>query len=118
MILRDLNEIIDEIKKISVKAGLPVEVEEDKTTFGIDAKILLDNMPIVRHDNFYDMDFRVVLQYSTSKKNYKQLLYRIKLASEGMADDTKFLFDGWIKIEDDSNIIYQANIIYKNMVIP
>ena len=109
-------EMIAEIKKVSAAAKLPIEVEKDLTAYGIDGKILLDDITPTRHSEFWDMDFTMVLEYSTKKENWKQFLSRIYVMNKQLVDDTRYLFQGWTKIDDDEKLIYQATIVYKNII--
>ena len=115
-ILHNFVDIISEIKKISAKAGVPVGVEIDKDNRGVDGKLILDNIPVIRHDGFYDLEHNMTIEYSAPKKNWEQLLNKMQLLSISLVDDITFLFNGWVKIDDDSKLIYQATIVYKNML--
>ena len=116
MILHKFIDIITDLKSISTSVKLPVEIEQDKTAFGIDGKIILGDIPVVRHDNFYDMDFNIILQYSTTKENVLSLMNKLHILSELFVEDKRLLFDGWVKVDDESKIIYQGTIVYKNIV--
>jgi hypothetical protein len=116
MILHKFSDIIADLKQISIDIKVPLGIEVDKTSQGIDGKMILGSMPVVRHDNFYDLNFNIVMQYSTTKENVNSLMNKLHMLSEKLVEDKRFLFDGWTKIDDESKIIYQANVIYKNMV--
>ncbi len=116
MILHEFSEIVADLQQISASVKLPIGIEVDRTNLGIDSKMILGDIPVVRHDNFYDMDFNIVLQYGTTKENVLSLMNKLHILSQKFSEDKRFLFDGWIKLDDESKIIYQGNIIYKNII--
>ena len=107
---------INKLKILSVNIGVPIDVEIDKNSRGnVDGKIILEDIPVAKTGNIYNLDFNILLEYSTSKKNWNVILNKMQIMSEKLSDDTTFLFGGWNKIEDDTNIIYRGRVILKNI---
>ena len=111
--MKDKNwlEKINEIKKICIDAGLPIDVEKDSNPFGIDAILKLGDISFTVDSNFYIISLEVNIIVSVPEKNWQVLIERLMLLSQKLGKDVRYLLDGWARIEDDeSNIKYQGNI--------
>ena len=98
----DWIDLITEIKKFFNEVGLPVNVEEDINSKGsVDVQLIFSDIPIEKHGNTYDMNMQLIARIKSTKKNWKPLIEKLQALSERFSNDTKFLFGGWIRINDD-----------------
>jgi len=111
--MKDKNWIqkITEIKQVCVNAGLPIEVEKDNNPYGIDAILMLGDIPFTKTGDLYTIDLEVNIIFSVPEKNWNELVERLMLLSQKLANDTKYIFNGWTRIEDsEAKLRYQGNI--------
>ena len=111
--MKDKNWIqkITEIKQVCVNAGLPIEVEKDNNPYGIDAILMLGDIPFTKTGDLYTIDLEVNIIFSVPEKNWNELVERLMLLSQKLANDTKYIFNGWTRIEDsEAKLKYQGNI--------
>lgn len=114
MISRSWLTQIDTIKQICASVKMPVDVEIDKTPDGIDGEMILGDIPFVKQGDVFDVDFTVTLKYSTPKSNWAELISRLSILSQPLTYDQNHIFGGWVKEDDESNIIYSGVIVLKS----
>ncbi len=117
--VKDWTEQVDEIRAIGSAIGVSFGVEEDKSSRGgLDAKLILGDIPVVKGGNTYTINLGITMELSIPKDQWRTLLEKMNILSQKLSDDTNWLFDGWVRIEDDSNIIYQGSITPFNLITP
>lgn len=117
MITRNWLKYIQELKTICTSCGLPVEVEIDSNPHGIDGLIEFGDIPLTREDSCVnEYDFNLLLIYSVPKTQYVKLIEKLMILTEKLTDDTRFIFTGWVKIDDESKLIYNGNIAFRGVV--
>ncbi len=107
---------VNEIKQLCAEAKLPVDVEVDKTPQGIDAKLELGDIPFEKTGDVFDVNFNVNLILKVNKEKWAELLARMMLLSQKLCRDETRTFAGWVRVDDESDLIYQGTIVIKGLV--
>lgn len=107
---------VNEIKKICADASLPLDVEVDKTPYGIDGIIELGDVDFEKDGDVYNTDFAVLITLKINKSKWQELLSRMMLLSQKLSVTQRFTIQNWLRIADDSDLIYQCTVIIKGMV--
>ena len=118
MIDKDWISKIESIKKICSDAGLPVDVEKDTTQTGIDGELILGDIPLIGEGDVYKVELNIDIRYSASKDQWQQLIKKLMLLSQKLTNRQRHLFNGFIKVEDPSKIIYSGDIMIPGRMSP
>lgn len=102
---------IESIKDICAGAGLPVDVEKDTTVTGIDGELILGDIPLIGDGDIFKVELNVEIRYSASKDQWKQLIKKLMLLSQKLTNRQRHIFNGFIKVDDPSNIVYNGQIM-------
>ena len=116
MISTKWNKSIDEILDLCIKSGLPVEVEKDTKSQGIDGVFSFGAIPIEPEGNVGSANFEMILRYSTPKKNWRNLLEKMEILTQNLGYSNRFVFLGWTPEDDDSNMVYFGTIFFKSII--
>lgn len=109
---------VNEIKKLCAEAKLPIDVLKDSNPHGIDAQLDLSDIEFIKTGDVFEANFFIILRFSINKDKWAELLTRIMLLSEKMSDNVVHTFDGWKRIDSDSDLIYEGTVIIKGLMNP
>ena len=115
MIEKNWIEKINEIRSECAGVGLPVDVGTDTTPHGIDCKIELGDMTIEQTGDIFDINFTIGIMLSVPESKWAVLVERMMMLTEKLTSGQRFIFTGWTREEDESNLIYTSTIDLKGL---
>ncbi len=105
---------VNEIKSIFAGIGLPMSVEDDSNASGdIDTILKLGSISLERSGDISKTSFSISVTISTHKKNWINLLLKLRMITQKLGKDNHYIFTGFEKTLDDTNLIYIGQIIFK-----
>ena len=116
MIDQPWGEKVERIIRLCAQSQMPVGVEEDVKPDGVDAILELGDIPMEKIGDVYDLDLTITLRFSTAKKNWKMFLSRLAILTQKLCADTFQLVDGWVREDNESDLIYIGTILVKGRV--